>query len=289
VGFEIQDPFGTKDCDWFISKDGLLLDTAGRLMSQSVNPDQDAADWKSLLTLLKGYRRHPVNGVVVAFSIAELLEESADERRKVALMARRRIDELQQSLKLTLPVYVMITKADTIPGFTEFFEDLDGELLKQVWGITFAYDAAAARPSDSGVAELPRRMRELATRVERRLSARLYDEAHAGYRGRIMQFSRELWKLEDVLEDLAANIFGGHSKHVRDPIFRGLYFTSGMQDGSFIGGYLQKLERSTGVRTRSVGIAREEGEGKAFFVHDLFKKVIFPEACTATASVLLAR
>ena len=263
-GFEIEDPFGTKDCDWFISSEGILLDTAGRLMTQSVNPEQDADDWRSLLTLLKGNRRHPINGVIVAFSIADLLEQSAEERRGVALLARQRIDELQVSLKVTLPVYVMITKADMIPGFTAFFEDLDPEALQQVWGTTFDYDAAAARPSESGVEELPRRLDELAARIERRLAKRLYDEAHAGYRGLIMQFSREVWELGDVISELAADVFSSHSKDVRDPVFRGLYFTSGMQDGSYVGGYLQSLERAAGIQSRGTPVVEEEGDGKSF-------------------------
>ena len=46
--------------------------------------------------------------------------------------------ELEEKLAVRLPVYVLLTKADLIAGFSEFFDDLDRERRAQVWGATFA-------------------------------------------------------------------------------------------------------------------------------------------------------
>ena len=49
--------------------------------------------------------------------------------------ARRRLDELNRELRISLPVYLMVTKCDLVAGFTEYFDDLAQEGRAQVWGV----------------------------------------------------------------------------------------------------------------------------------------------------------
>ena len=49
----LQGVGGTRNCDWFFTTDGILLDTAGRYSVQDNVQETDRAEWFSFLDLLK--------------------------------------------------------------------------------------------------------------------------------------------------------------------------------------------------------------------------------------------
>ena len=53
-----------------------------------------------------------------------------------ARAVRRRMVELRRTLEVAAPVYVMLTKADLLAGFTEYYDDLDVEGRRAVLGAT---------------------------------------------------------------------------------------------------------------------------------------------------------
>ena len=77
--------------------------------------------------------------------MTDLLAASENDRRKHVAAIQQRLDELNQQLRISLPVYLMFTKADLIAGFSEFFDDLAQEGRAQVWGTTFPIEAVARR------------------------------------------------------------------------------------------------------------------------------------------------
>ena len=131
----LQGVGGTRNCDWWFTNDAVLIDTAGRYTTQDSHRVIDSSAWEAFLSLLrKNRRRRPVNGVLVAISIQDLLFQSEQEREQHAQIIRTRIDELMQKLEIRFPVYLVLTKSDLISGFSEFFEDLSKEDREQVWG-----------------------------------------------------------------------------------------------------------------------------------------------------------
>src|SRR6266550_8030587 len=65
---------GTRYCDWWFTEDAVLIDTAGRYTTQDSDAKADQQSWFSFLDLLKRTRpREPVNGVLVAISVEDLL------------------------------------------------------------------------------------------------------------------------------------------------------------------------------------------------------------------------
>ena len=75
-GKGVQGIGGTRNCDWWFTSDAVLLDTAGRYVTE----DEDREEWFGFLDLLKKYRgRTPVNGVLAAISIADLLQANDEE------------------------------------------------------------------------------------------------------------------------------------------------------------------------------------------------------------------
>ena len=66
----IQGFGGTRNCDWWFSDQAILIDTAGRYTTEQ----SENKEWLSFLSLLKKYRpKLPINGVMVAISVADVL------------------------------------------------------------------------------------------------------------------------------------------------------------------------------------------------------------------------
>ncbi|HEY6925166.1 MAG TPA: type VI secretion protein IcmF/TssM N-terminal domain-containing protein, partial [Steroidobacteraceae bacterium] len=97
---------GTRNCDWWFTDQAVLLDTAGRYTTQDSDESSDAAGWMSFLALLRKYRRRrPINGVLVAMSIADLASQSQSERLQHVAAVSERLAELRRELRINLPVY----------------------------------------------------------------------------------------------------------------------------------------------------------------------------------------
>ncbi|PBV22757.1 type VI secretion protein IcmF/TssM N-terminal domain-containing protein, partial [Pseudomonas aeruginosa] len=122
---------GTRNCDWFFSTEGILLDTAGRYSVYS----EDHSEWLGFLNILKKNRsKAPVNGLILIVSIAELVSQSPEHSLKLAKNLRARIQDLTERLEVVVPVYLVFSKMDLIAGFTEFFEFYEAQEYNQAWG-----------------------------------------------------------------------------------------------------------------------------------------------------------
>ncbi len=76
-----------------------------------------------------------MNGIIVTIAADKLREGGegvlADEGQSV----RRRIDQLMRILGAKIPVYVLVTKIDLIPGMLEFSNMLLARTARRPWGM----------------------------------------------------------------------------------------------------------------------------------------------------------
>ena len=135
---------GTRNCDWWFSDQAVLLDTAGRYTTE----EEDRDEWFAFLDMLRKQRRRaPINGVLVAISVADLLTADSEALERHVRIIRERINELMQRLGLVFPVFIVFTKSDLIPGFEEFFEDLSDAERSQLWGAYLLEEGDQAAPA----------------------------------------------------------------------------------------------------------------------------------------------
>jgi type VI secretion system protein ImpL len=128
----LLDMTGTRDCDWYCSDQAVLIDTAGRYLTQT-DKQVDGSAWSVLLDLLRRDRRgRPLNGVLVAVPAEVLLQGCEEDVIDLAGQIRSRVQEIQRQLRANVPIYLVLSKADTIPGFNEFFDSLTREEADQV-------------------------------------------------------------------------------------------------------------------------------------------------------------
>jgi hypothetical protein len=127
----IQGVGGTRNCDWWFSDQAIFLDTAGRYTTE----EDDHEEWFAFLEMLRTNRsKQPINGVIVAVNIADLLTSDSAAILENAKVVRDRIDELVIKLGIVFPVYLIFTKSDLIKGFASYFDDLSEKEREQVWG-----------------------------------------------------------------------------------------------------------------------------------------------------------
>jgi type VI secretion system protein ImpL len=264
---------GTRNCDWWIAEQAVLIDTAGRYTTQDSDADADKAGWERFLDLLRRQRpRQPLNGVVVAFGVDMLSTLDTSGREQHAKAVRRRVRELEQKLGQRLPVYFLVSKADLVVGFSEFFDDLDRETRNQVWGMTFAPDVAG----DGPVAHFGSQFTGLLQRLQHRLLERLQAERGAEQRARIAGFPAQFASLQAPLEAFVQAAFGG-SKLDPAPYLRGVYFTSGTQEGTPIDRLTGALSRAFGLDPRRPAAVMGQ-KGRSYFLGRLLRDVVFNEA-----------
>jgi type VI secretion system protein ImpL len=264
---------GTRLCDWWFTENAVLIDTAGRYTTQDSNAAVDRAGWDSFLDLLRRTRpRQPLNGVIVAIALSDIADAPPAERAAHAGAIRRRIKELESRLGIRIPVYALFTKSDLISGFTEFFDDLDRERRNQVWGVTFPLVKADAGP----VGQFPEELQLLVDSLNDRLFDRLQAEQSPERRVLIAGFPTQIATLAQPLQGFLTEAFGG-SRLDPAPLLRGVYFTSGTQEGT-------PIDRLTGVMARAFGLDQRRAaalrpqQGRSYFLGQLVSRVILGEA-----------
>ncbi|HEU0200448.1 MAG TPA: type VI secretion system membrane subunit TssM [Burkholderiaceae bacterium] len=267
---------GTRNCDWWFTDDAVLLDTAGRYTTQDSDRDTDAGAWQGFLQLLKKHRpRRPINGVLLTVSVIDLLTHTPAQRAEHAAALRKRVQELHDQLNLRFPIYVLVTKADLLAGFSEFFGDAGQEERAQVWGFTLPLPAPGA---GGQLAQWRGEFDALHKRLNDRLLDRLQQERDVAQRALIYGFPQQFAALAAPLGDLLERVFGG-TRFEEQTLLRGVYFTSGTQEGTPLDRVLGSLARSFGVQRQAVPV--RAGAGRSFFLARLLRDLIFAEADVA--------
>ena len=264
---------GTRNCDWWFTDEAVFLDTAGRYTTQDSDAASDSAGWGEFLALLRKYRpRRPVNGVILTINAQDLMVQGDAAREAHVEAARRRLDELNRELRIQLPVYLMVTKCDLVAGFSEYFDDLAHESRAQVWGVTFPYDQTL---KGDIAAVFPEDFDALMERLNSRVFARVEEVRDVRRRTRIFAFPQQMAALRGVLQQFVSEVFAS-TQFDRHVLLRGVYFTSGTQEGTPIDRLLGAISKRFGAAADAV--APPSGSGKAYFVERLLKDVMIGES-----------
>ena len=260
---------GTRYCDWWFTDEAVLIDTAGRYTTQDSDAETDKKSWLAFLSLLKKNRvRQPINGVILAISLSDLMTLDSQDIGAHVSEIRNRLQEIHEILKVEFPVYVLFTKADLVSGFMEYFGSFDEDRRRKVWGSTFQ----TAERNRNMVEAAPTEFDALAKRLSDEIADRLHEETDPVTRVAIFGFPAQFAALRERVNGFLHSVFEPTRKQAAN--FRGFYFSSGTQEGTPIDQVLGAIGRSFGSNAG----AHLSGTGKSFFLHDLLSKVIFAES-----------
>lgn len=262
---------GTRYCDWWFAENAVLIDTAGRYTTQDSDEEHDSEAWLGFLKILRKARpRQPVNGVMVSISLEDLMTLSDAELKQHTDAIRARLIELYKTLKIDFPVYVVLTKADTIAGFMEFFGSYPESRRNLVWGATFQ----TREKNKNMVAEAPTEFDLLIERLNEEMADRLQEEPDPRARLMLYGFPTQVAALKDRLTGFLNAVFEP-SRYYPNAVLRGFYFTSGTQTGTAIDRVIGSMSQAFGTAYQAAALS---GQGKSYFLKDLLTKVIIGEA-----------
>lgn len=258
---------GTKNCDWWFSDQAVLIDTAGRYSN-----DENSEEWLGFLSLLKKNRpKVPVNGVVLALPVDELLTADGDSLQEHANNTRNRLQEIMTELGLMVPVYIVLTKCDMVRGFDAFFEDLSEAEASQPWGV-YVLDQTEDRKADV-VSIFRENIKTLTDRLMEQRTQKMLLSRSATKRADIYQYPTQFSAATDRLLEFIEKLFKDSPYHEK-PWFAGAYFTSSVQEGDVIEHRTTSLKE---VFSKALGLTyRKESDSRSFFISELFTQVIFP-------------
>src|SRR4030095_130856 len=121
--------------NWYFFNEGGVIDVGGDFVRRA-DGTANHRGWNTISRLLVKHRpRRPLDGVVLTIPATELCSDEPDiknERRfrleQKTTSIYKKLWQSQRILGMRLPVYLLITKCDEIPGFTDFCGQLPERL-----------------------------------------------------------------------------------------------------------------------------------------------------------------
>lgn len=266
---------GTQHCDWYFSPEAVMIDTAGRYLRD----DPSASEFAAFLRMLKKQRsKAAVNGLVLVVSLPELLACSAAERNELAAQLVSRIEEYNDCLEANPPIYLMLSKTDQLPGFSQAFEGLDLNERQQPLGMTFGLSEIrnqGLRPV------LDAKLANLHSHIRRHVDAQMI-ALGADANSALLNFPNYFAELSGVLEQFLQH-FAETRRSGAPLLLRGLYFTSALQtDQQLSQVYEDELAESFALQPAPEHDKQAQGSSRkisdrSYFITDTFRRVIFPD------------
>jgi type VI secretion system protein ImpL len=257
----------TPNCNFKFSEHAILLDTAGRYITDG----RAHNEWIALLKLLRRYRsKLPLNGLILTLDMGDFLLAEEEQHSFQLTLLRERINEMIDYLGIIFPVYVIFTKCDQINGFDEYFADLSEQEKAQVFGTClFSVKDQKWQPETGSLRE---RFAALLKQLQQQSISKLA-HTHASHdKINIVEFPNQFKFAMNKFTDFVELLFKpGFYKE--QPRLAGVYFTSAEQRG-------QKVVHLSHTRQQVFTlIGKETSRNHAVngvFAKHLFSDIILP-------------
>ncbi len=207
----------TANVEWRVSSEAVFIDTAGRYQTEGFDSDE----WNALLEGIKKRRSsRPIDGVIFAVNVDQLLKSDEAETEQLAKVLRARLDEAIQRLKVRFPVYVVFTNADGIEGFRDSFSVSKNDGKSLVWGATIPLEK-----SENAQAQFDPEFELLHNSVMKRRIVRLSAPFPPVRQLRIFNFPLHFGSARRKIGAFISTLFRPNP-FSENPLLRGFYFTA---------------------------------------------------------------
>ncbi|MCD0500119.1 type VI secretion system protein [Achromobacter spanius] len=121
------------ELQWWLLRNGVVLDPTAAMGQEHKVPD--SPNWRRLLHwMMRTRRREPLNGLILAFNAAWLSNGADADLNETGQGLRKRLDELTRIYDARIPVYVVLTDCQLLPGFAAWAKSLGPDLTNQAMG-----------------------------------------------------------------------------------------------------------------------------------------------------------
>ncbi|WP_025111459.1 type VI secretion protein IcmF/TssM N-terminal domain-containing protein [Pseudomonas sp. H1h] len=228
---------------WWSDPEGAVLVVPQALFLPEDGMHLQRGGWWRLLGLMLRLRsKRPLDGVIWTVPANRL--GNLEQATQLGLAARRRFIDLLQRFGLSVPVYVIITGLEELPGFQELISALPDEVRERTlgWSSPYARDAVwQGQWSDQALDCLHRAVSEAVIEIGT-LSGHLSADLYA--------LPERLETLRRSLQNVLEPVFQGNAQG-EAPCFRGVYLTANQPSEDALDGFSADdsgLQRSAFVR-----------------------------------------
>lgn len=262
----------TERCEILYGNEAIFIDTPGAYSEAHIDSAPNQLWQKMLHRMFKVRPARPLNGIIVCVSMRDMIDTDTARREHLARTIRARLSDVLKQLHAQVPVYLVFTKCDAVPGFAQFFAHLQRHEREQIFGCLARGDIM-----ESGSIRLE--LKDLMLTLNSQIITKINQERDVQSRGEMFQFPQELASLGSRLEDFMAEAFGP-SRYHRPVMFRGFFFTSALSAHDILSTATPQgeLQYQTGFQP-SMGNELAKG----FFIINLLQQIIIPEAKLAGA------
>jgi type VI secretion system protein ImpL len=279
-GSELELPIGrpeyegfpeTTKINWTFFDGAVVADIKGTLLLNETDFASQEKQWDYVLNLFKYYRpKRPLDGIILTIPADELIGPNQHTNEDILHRAKviyTKLWRLQSTLGMRVPVYVIVTKSDKIPGFASLVSQIPPENRQEMFGWSSPYELKTGF-SDDWIHDIFRSIHNALVQVRSSIFTREVEEENRS--GNVLA-PIEFSALKDPLGLYLAQIFKDSSYH--DSFFlRGVYFC-GYGDTEEGG----KFNPSAIVTEGETQQRKSMIENRFVFVRDLFEKKIFKE------------
>lgn len=203
---------------WWSDPEGAVLVVPQALFLPDEGLNLQRGGWWRLLGLIVRLRgQRPLDAVIWTVPASQLGDP--EQAASLGLAARRRFIDLLQRFGLSLPVYVVITGMEELPGFQALIAALPSEARERALGWSSPYSPEAvwqSHWSDQALDQVSRALSESIIEIGA-LSGHLSSELFA--------LPDRFEALRRTLQTLLEPVFQGNAQG-EAPRFRGIYFTA---------------------------------------------------------------
>ena len=204
-------------CNWWVTRDLVLVDVPGLYLNFKYR-----ALWQSLLQMFKKsvYRKNKLQGIIVMLNLPELMLPSKNQEKiEIFLNLKRRLKDIIKLFGDAMPIHLVITKCDFLPGFTDFFSESSRDDIAQAWGVTLL----PSHPKENLISVFSQRFNALIKRLNNQLIRHLHQERDATARSCIKDFPLHIEQLKELIIEFLKTM------ETSTFLLRSVYLTSGTQ------------------------------------------------------------
>jgi type VI secretion system protein ImpL len=217
----------TQMANLWLAGSSVIVEAGGALLRQP-------ALWHRLIRATQpgrlgsvfGKGAQPTRAVVLCVSVERLLApNTSDQVRALAQTLNERLRQLSQTLGISLPIYVLFTKLDTVPAFAEYAGHLTPDEVKLPLGSLLAtLPAGAGLYAERASTQVAARFDELVYSLSEFRLEVLSRGGELPALARAYEFPRDLRKLRAAIVDFLVELARPSQLGV-NPFLRGFFFT----------------------------------------------------------------
>ncbi|MCW7551141.1 type VI secretion system membrane subunit TssM [Endozoicomonas gorgoniicola] len=249
---------------FWLGESAVIIELTGHYYL--LNKESQAEElWHSLIRLLKRKRpRRPLTSVITMLSSEQLVVRQPFGLMELARQLRWRLMELNRHFRLQLPTWFLLTQADRLNGFTEFFRNCSQQKQVMPWG----FSLQEGYRSDHFYQAFNLCHQELCSL----LPTILQNEKDGNARRAIMRYCLQFSLLGERLRFFCEELFQPQP-HIPTPLLRGVWFSSIGNKGVSINLLASELARIHGFTALSE--SPEIQNTQSLFNQQFFNRIIF--------------